>query len=117
MTLAIETIKADADRFYEAGMRSAKLAEQARDDFYRLRREYRKRIVARGGTEADADSAFTSFQVAKDCIETEQLHGRWSRDRLAASRAAYQQVMRLQGALSAFMREHGPWVPAQREGA
>lgn len=116
MVLAIHTIKADADRFYADAMTSSKIAEQARADFYRLRAEHRQRAARRGVQSVDADRIFSQFQVAKDCIDTEQMHGRWSRDRFAAANAAYAQVTRLQMALSGFMRQSAPKVPAQREG-
>lgn len=116
MVLAIQTIKADADRFYADAMLAAKSAEQARRDYYRLRDENRDRYAARGLDTVSADQAFGQYQVAKDCIDTEQLHGRWSRDRFAAANAAYAQVTRLQVALSDFMRRSRPRVPQQREG-
>lgn len=97
-------------------MQAHYVAEHARSDYYRLRDENRARYQARGQDSYVADAAFANYQVAQDCIDTEQMYGRWSTERLAAARASYQQVTRLMDELAGFLRTNRRRVPSPRVG-
>ena len=92
------------------------LAEQAREDYARLARENRERFAARGYEADVADAHFGNYAVAKDCIEAEQMHGRWATERFASSAADYRKVEQLLEHVRQFLRCHSmnP-VPRQRE--
>lgn len=115
MVRTIREIRAQADEAYATAAASRVTAQQARADYYRLRAENRERYAAKGKTELAADMAFANYTVTKDCIESEQMHGRWATEGFTVANAHYAQVARLMDDLLRFMRENRPSpVPRQR---
>lgn len=105
MRLTITSLRARADIAYREGIKSQLIAEQARADYTRLARENRERFARRGRDYLAADTAFGTYAVAKECIDTEQMHGRWSTERLTAASADYAKVVELMSQLSDFMAQ------------
>lgn len=105
MVLTITTLRTRADNAWEAGMTSSQIAEKARADYVRLARENRERFAARGYDSISADYAFGSYTVAKDCIDTEQMHGRWATESLKVARENYRKVTELMDQLAAFVNK------------
>lgn len=121
MRLTIRTLRARANTAYAEGMKFAQIAVQARQDYNRLAQENRERFAARGYDSIAADYAFGSYTVAKDCIDTEQMHGRWATERLTVANADYAKVAELMDQLTAFLRKRqaarpSP-APRQRSGS
>ena len=105
MVVTIRTLRTRADEAYTSGMKSSAIAEQARADYIRLGRENRERFAARGYDAVSADAAFARYAVTQDCIDTEQMHGRWAGERLLVARETYAKVTALMDQLSAFLNK------------
>lgn len=121
MRLTVTRLKERANTSYREGVRSQAIAEQARADYARLTRENRDRFAARGYDEFTADAAFSKYAVAKDCIDTEQMHGRWATERLTAASVDYAKVVELMAQVSEFLKARrvarpSP-APRQRSGS
>lgn len=93
-------------------MKSSAIAEQARADYIRLGRENRERFAARGFDTVSADLAFGRYTVRQDCIETEQMHGRWATERLTVARENYRKAAFLMGQLSVFLSKRAASRPS-----
>lgn len=118
MVETIRSVRKQADEAYATAMESRLTATQARADYYRLRTENRDRFAAQGKTSIAADMAFGRYDVAKDCIEAERMHGRWAEEGMVIANANYAQAVRLMDDLARFMREHRSQpVPRQRSGS
>lgn len=117
MRLTVNTLRARANKAYREGMKSSFIAEQAREDYARLVRENRERFAARGYDEFAADAAFGAYAVTKDCIETEQMHGRWAGERLGVANTDYAKVAELMEQMRQFLenRQASRPSPAPRQ--
>jgi hypothetical protein len=121
MALTINKLRTKADTLHARGIEAQAEAERARADYARLNREYRQRCEAKGISAVVADARFGGLAVAADCIDSEQMYGRWAVDRFAASAANYAKVEQLMTQLSAFLRQRrdarpSP-TPRQRSGS
>lgn len=105
MRLTVRTLKDRASRAYREGMKSWYIAEQAREDYARLARENRERFRARGYDDLAADAAFGVYAVTKDCIDTEQMHGRWATERLLVANTDYAKVNELLEQMRQFLEK------------
>lgn len=108
MTDKIRALRKLADEAYTTASESREIAEQARADYRRLLAENRERFAAKGKTELAADMAFARYTVTRDCIDTEQMHGRWAQEGVLVANAHYAQVAQLMEDLLQFMRERRP---------
>jgi hypothetical protein len=121
MRLTIRTLKARANTAYAEGMKSWQIAEQARLDHDRLCRENRERFAARGYDSLAADEAFAVYAVRKDCIDTEQMHGRWATERLTVANTDFAKVTELLAQLEQLLIKRQATrpspAPRQRSGS
>lgn len=121
MRLTVSTLRVRANKAYREGMRSSFIAEHAREDYERLLKENRERFALRGLDAFAADSAFGAYAVRRDCIETEQMHGRWAGERLGVANADYAKVAELMEQMRQFLEKRqaarpSP-APRQRSGS
>ena len=119
--LTVRTLKARANTAYTEGMKSWQIAERARLDYAALAQENRDRFAARGYDAFAADAAFGQYAVAKDCIDTEQMHGRWATERLLVARTNFAKVNELLAQMEEFLKNRraarpSP-APRQRSGS
>lgn len=121
MRLTVNTLKGRASTAYTEGMKSSQIAENARSDYARLARENRTRYAATGRDSVSADAAFGNYDIAKECIETEQMHGRWATERLLVANTNYLKVEELLVQMAQFLAKRraarpSPY-PRQRSGS
>lgn len=121
MQITVDRLKKRANTAYREGMKSQFIAEQARNDYDRLVQENRARFAARGYDSFAADAAFGNYAVVKECIDTEQTHGRWATERLLVANTDYAKVAELMEQMRQFLAQRravrpSPY-PRQRSGS
>lgn len=94
-------------------------AQRARDDFARLRDEYRRR---HGGRKPEwaIDYMFKDLSVARDCISDDAWFSRQSTEKYTAAAFHWERAVKLNGELVAFLKGRTAallsQVPQPREG-
>lgn len=104
MVARIERASAEAKTYLRDAQVAQYLAQHAREDFGRLRREYRERWNDRLPQWA-VDIRFKGLAVAQECMTDDGWYSRQAQELSATANASYQEVVRLMGLLETFLRE------------
>lgn len=114
MTDRVRNSRLRAELFTAKALEFQRLAEQARDDYARMRREYTERNPDMPRWVQDA--RFKVFTVVQDCVTDDEWYSRQARENSGAANMEYARQVRLLEELAAFLRARRSRVPAPRAG-
>lgn len=126
MVAEIREHKRKATKLSLLGEKDQRTAQRARDDFARLRQEYRDRHYKQ--PQWAVDIKFMGLAVAKDCISDDQWYSRQATEKYTAATFHWEKATDLGAELHRFLRRrtdellasrqrHPGQVPTPREGA
>lgn len=118
MAAEVAELKEHALTLERSGRMDQKAAQRARDDYGRLRAEYRLRH--RRKPEWAVDMIFKDLAVAKECVSDDQWYSRQAVEKFSGSQALLQRATVLTAEMTMFLRrrteETLARIPGQREG-